>query len=140
MISPSITGQPQQPQQLAASSSAISTVPTSSATEQLVTINQCHVCMKFCKNKTGLALHLRACRPVVAPAHQHSSTSSTAGIDTIATELSQSAAATANNALADANQNVFEKYLNDPSDLDNIYNNIVFWRRNIFNLPSGGAG
>ena len=97
---------------------------TGSANESL----QCHICMRKCKSKTGLKLHLKACKPTVAPPPKSQSA-----------EESSSPQQSQQNANV-SNENVFAKYLIDSSEIDIIYNTIVFWRRNIFNLPCGSAG
>ena len=97
---------------------------TGSANESL----QCHICMRKCKSKTGLKLHLKACKPTVEPPPKSQSA-----------EESSSPQQSQQNANV-SNENVFAKYLIDSSEIDIIYNTIVFWRRNIFNLPSGSAG
>ena len=89
---------------------------------------QCHICMRHCKNKTGLKLHLKSCKPTVSPkplTQQHNSSS-----QSVNTQQPNSP----------FNENQFEKLLQDSTQLQTIYNTIVYWRKNLFNLPSGGAG
>ena len=99
---------------------------TGSANESL----QCHICMRKCKSKTGLKLHLKACKPTVAPPPKSQSAEESSS------QQSQQSQQNANVS----NENVFAKYLIDSSEIDIIYDTIAFWRRNIFNLPSGSAG
>jgi len=108
---------------------------------------QCHICFRKLRNKTGLKLHIRKCKndsraatmPEQSRARQHPTTRQTEEAAATIPPIVPAAQTNQQETTPD-DANVFEKYVDDPSQMNTMYNAIVFWRRNLFTLPSGAAG
>ena len=85
---------------------------------------QCFVCFRSCKSQGGLKKHMTKCKNIQHQTNQQISEQPDNNVDKHAVQ----------------NENAFEKFVNDPTELSIMYDSIVFWRRNLFSLPSGSAG
>lgn len=117
-----------------------------SDTTSCLNINKCLHCAKICKSTSGLKLHLKACGKKKSIQHLEDSKA----------KSNQSIDGNQKEAIAmPSSTDVFPTAMSRPPPvpvwgkltledvtmiIDNIYDEVVFWRRNVFLLPSGTAG
>ena len=105
------------------------TIPTAQSQKESF---QCILCFRPCKSQGGLTKHLNKCRKSSTAVNTSSQPTHTVPEP----EVEQAEAPT----LTTESANVFENYIQDHTVLSTMYDAIVYWRRNLFTLPSGAAG
>ena len=93
--------------------------------------NECHICRRcFCTNR-GLLQHVNTCHRRTANLNARHNNTSDEKIDNKVQELEQQHEDFYRNAVPGR---VYQK------DLEEAYNQIVYWHKNIFMVPTGAAG
>ena len=111
---------------------------------QQVNDNQCTICSRSFSSHRGLQLHLRSCREKEARRQEEvlENGSQADSISEAVEEVVQTSDEPPVNQNLDQNQAVWggHTYADLESLVTEMYNEIVFWRKNLFKLPSGAAG